>query len=140
MKKQVKDLYKEVIRAHGNTPLFFEKRAEAMHVVEAYNPICGDQFEWYVEVVEEKIMSLYFHGFGCLIAKAAGSVLAKKLQGLSVEEASTFVEQFLDFIDGGEGDFVDKDLLAFGEVRNFPARKTCVTLNWETFRQFIEKL
>ena len=45
MDSKLSQLYQGVILKHNNEPFHFEKRPTAQHVIEAYNPMCGDKFK-----------------------------------------------------------------------------------------------
>jgi len=139
MNNDLSDLYQSFIKEHAKNPVNFEKREGAGHVVRAYNPICGDQFDFYLEVKEDRVEQIHFSGFGCMISKAASSVLVERMVGMSVAGAKGLALAFLAFIDGeGKMELEDGDLKVFGEVKKFPSRKECVTLSWEAMVDFFE--
>ncbi len=136
--ENLNQLYQNLIKEHGKNPINFEKREDAKNVIKAYNPICGDQFNFYVEVKEDKVEQVHFSGFGCMISKAASSVLVQRMVGMSVAEAKGFALAFLAFIKEDENNMEDDELKVFGEVKKFPSRKECVTLSWEAMVDFLE--
>jgi len=87
MNDKLKQLYKTVILKHNNAPFHYEKKEMAPHQLEAYNPLCGDRFNLFLDVKNGVIESIHFHGYGCAISKASTSVLAKNLEGKKVETA-----------------------------------------------------
>ena len=70
MSNDLRKLYSEIIKEHNENPFHFEKISDAKNMIKAYNPICGDRFELYVDSQQNKIEKLHFHGFGCAISKA----------------------------------------------------------------------
>ena len=96
---KLSDLYKGVILEHNNTPLFFEKRPAAQHVIEAYNPLCGDKFKLFLDIENDTISAATFHGYGCAISKAASSVLLSKIQGQSLELVLNQINTYFDILD-----------------------------------------
>ncbi len=133
---KLKQLYQKVILQHNNAPLFFEKQPNYTHQIEAYNPICGDQFTLYLQVVENVINRATFYGYGCAISKAASSVLMKKIQGLSLDEAHQICVDYLEMIQAENAEMpADEDLKAFFAARDFPSRQQCAVLAWEAFVQ-----
>src|SRR6478609_9660355 len=97
MKEDLKKLYTQVIKAHNDAPFHFVK-IENAPTVKAYNPICGDRFEIYLDVDSKKITAIHFHGFGCAISKASTSVLIKNLNEKKLLEAISICDNFLKFI------------------------------------------
>ncbi len=140
MSKDLKKLYSEIIKEHNENPYHFEKINNAQNTIKAYNPICGDRFELYIDAQQNKISGLHFHGFGCAISKASTSVLTKSLEGKSFQEALDICNRFLRFIDH---ELKDNDLnlpeefKAFSGVHDFPERYDCATLSWKEMKSFI---
>lgn len=133
MNEQLKELYKTVILEHNARPFHFEKKEEAGHVLEAYNPLCGDRFQVFLEVTNGVVTEAYFHGYGCAISKASTSVLIKNLENQPVEEALELCRSFLKMTDPASEEPVEmtEEFAAFAAVRDFPGRLKCATLSWE---------
>jgi nitrogen fixation NifU-like protein len=143
VKDNLKKLYSEIIKEHNETPFHFEKREKPKNTIKAYNPICGDRFEIYVDSDRRMVKALHFHGFGCAISKASTSILAKTLEGKSRKEALELCDQFLWFINkesGNNGLILSADFLAFAGVHDFPERYDCVLLSWREVRKFLESM
>lgn len=138
MDKDPKQLYQEVILRHSNAPFHFEKWEEAPLVIEAYNPLCGDQFRLFLELEGDKVVKASFHGYGCAISKASTSILIEKILGKTIEEIHQLALAFYQIVrpEGGtlEAD-ADEELLAFAAARQFPARLQCATLSWEALEK-----
>jgi nitrogen fixation protein NifU and related proteins len=128
-------LYSPVIKEHNASPYHFQKVAEAT-TVKAYNPVCGDAFEFYLQMANGKISSLHFHGYGCAVSMASGSVLVKSLEGSGVADAINTCDRFLDSLTK-EVDPVPDEWKAFAAVKEFPARHECATLAWMEIRKFL---
>lgn len=130
--ENLKTLYQQKIIPHSKKPYHFEKRAEATKIIKAYNPLCGDKFELYLELENDLIKSVYFHGFGCAISKASTSILAKKAEGMKWDDFKIFSEKFLTIIaDDKEATFNDEELNILNEIKHFNGRMDCVKLSWE---------
>jgi len=142
MKEKLKEIYKSVILAHDKSPHNFAKRENASHIIDAFNPICGDRFTLYFDMENERVKNISFHGFGCAISKASTSVLVKKMEGMEKKDVQELIEKYLSqFSEGKETEMLDdEELTAFLAARNFPGRLECATLAWaqldeeETFR------
>ena len=140
MNDRLKQLYKTVILKHNNQPFHYEKKETATHQLEAYNPLCGDRFKLFVEVEDEVIQSIHFHGFGCAISKASTSVLAKNLEGKTLAQAKVLCEEFAQVVSPDASAKNDKEeFAAFAAAKDFPGRLTCATLSWEAFNDFLQQ-
>lgn len=143
MNSDLKKLYPEIIKAHNEGPFHFEKRNDEGEVIKAYNPICGDRFELYANLGQNRINHLHFHGFGCAISKAATSILTKSLEGKTLDEALSVCNSFLDFINKKlpvDQSALPDDFLAFSGVHDFPERYDCATLSWKEMKKFLESM
>lgn len=136
MDENLSRLYQGLIAEHNRAPLFFEKRPDAPHVVEAYNPFCGDKFKLYLNVENHIVVSASFHGYGCAVSKAATSVLMKKIQGLPLGQVSEILNQYLAAIALGEHS--DPETAVFAVAKNFPGRDQCATLTHQALADYLQ--
>jgi nitrogen fixation NifU-like protein len=135
----LKKLYTQIIRSHNEAPFHFRKIENASNVIKAYNPICGDRFEIFVDFDSKKIDKIHFHGFGCAISKASSSVMIKTLEGKTCNESMIICNIFLNFMDHQlPTDELSTEFLAFSGVHDFPERYDCATLSWKEMRKFLE--
>jgi nitrogen fixation protein NifU and related proteins len=142
MNGDLKRLYPALIKEHNETPFHFEKKSEAAHSIKAYNPICGDRFEIFIDSDLKKIISLHFHGYGCAISKASTSVLTKSLEGKTLEDALSVCKIFLGFINKDQPSdslTLPIEFTAFSGVHDFPERYDCATLAWKEMKMFLER-
>ncbi|MEL6652172.1 MAG: Fe-S cluster assembly sulfur transfer protein SufU [Bacteroidota bacterium] len=139
MTERLKKLYQEVIVRRSREPYHYRKDAPG-EVVEAYNPLCGDQYQLYVEEENQQLEGLHFYGHGCAISKASSSVLVESLEGLSREEAKEKVALFLKLLQSDEElEGLPESFEAFIAARQFPARLKCASLSWEAMRDYLEE-
>lgn len=141
MSEDPRALYQTVIMHHNREPFHYEKHPEADIIIEAYNPLCGDQFKMYLELEDGQVRQAYFYGYGCAISKASTSVLMEKLEGLSIAEARALIDRFKKVVtpEATPPDDVDEEMAAFAAARSFPARLQCATLSWEALQRHLEK-
>ena len=144
MEKDLTQLYGDVILQHNRTPFHYEKRQDAQHVIDAYNPLCGDKFKLFLDINDGIIQNATFHGYGCAVSKAATSVLVKKIEGLTINEVLPLIQHYFDVLhtkntEGGVTSNSDVELEGFLAVRQFPERMTCATLSWEAAKDFFQK-
>ena len=81
MKPDPKALYHPLILQHNKAPFHYEKQTSAPTQLDAYNPICGDRFQLYLDMKDQRIEQFHFHGYGCAVSKAATSVMITHLLG-----------------------------------------------------------
>ena len=75
------DLYQEVILEHSKAPAQLPRLATANRHAEGYNPLCGDHFTIYLDIVGDSIEDITFEGSGCAISKASASMMTQRLKG-----------------------------------------------------------
>jgi len=140
MNPRLKELYQTVILQHSKNPHNYLKREHASLTLDAYNSLCGDRFQLYVELDKGVIKNLSFYGYGCAISKASTSVLVKYLEGKSLDEALETSKEFLHNLQPGEvaKEGVPQEFEAFTAARDFPGRMKCATLAWEEFVGYVE--
>jgi nitrogen fixation NifU-like protein len=135
MTDKLKQLYKTQILKHSQNP-FNEGELEAYtHLIKAYNPVCGDQFDLYLNIIDQRVNEASFTGYGCAISKASTSVLTKQIIGKGKTEIEAFVADFLKLLDPNVSQLpeeitADEELLAFAAAREFPERLSCANLAW----------
>ncbi|KYG79698.1 hypothetical protein AWW67_10250 [Roseivirga seohaensis] len=142
MNDRLKALYKTQILAHAKNPFNEGVLEDYTHKLQAYNPVCGDQFDLYLKFEGDVIQNTSFRGYGCAISKASTSVLIKQLLGKSKSEAKVLVELFLKLInpessESPESLTSDEEFLAFASAREFPERLTCANLAWEKLKEVL---
>lgn len=129
----LRELYQEVIFDHNRKPRNFRAIAQADHVAEGYNPLCGDQLTVYLRVADGAVADVSFEGHGCAISTASASLMTEAVKGRPVAEVEALFKDFhallTDEAPPGR-DFGKLQVLA--GVREFPARVKCATLAWHT--------
>lgn len=140
MDDRLKKLYQSVILQHNKEPYNYQVNETAAHQIEAYNPLCGDQFNIYLDVQEGIIQKVSFHGFGCAISKSATSVLIKQMEGKSIAAVQKLCMAFQTVTnpDIDQINTTDEELLAFEAAKAFPERLKCATLSWEAVEEFLK--
>jgi len=139
MDDRLKKLYQSVILKHNKEPHNYHINDSAAHRIEAYNPLCGDQFDLYFTISEGKITDVSFHGFGCAISKSATSVLVKQLEGKTIDAILQLCKDYQTVTNPEitQPTTDDEELLAFEAAKAFPERLKCATLSWEAIEEFL---
>ena len=130
----LRDLYQQVILDHNRSPRNFREMADATHTASGDNPLCGDNIRLYATVKDGFVVDVAFVGSGCAISTASASIMTMLVKGKSLAEAEQLFEAFHAMVLGtAEPDkAVLGKLVAFGGVREFPARVKCANLAWHT--------
>ncbi len=127
------ELYNDLILEASRTPYHFERRPDAGITVNAYNAYCGDKYQLYLEMEGDRIKTIHFHGYGCAVSKASCSVLARELEGKTLQEITALAASFVNAIRGDRPGVENPPpyVAAFLAARDFPGRETCAVLGWE---------
>ena len=138
---ELKDLYQEVIVDHNRSPRNFGKLEEASHILEGYNPLCGDRLTLYLNLKDNKIENIAFDGSGCAISVASASLMTEAIKGKKTNEAEGIFQSFHEMVTSDSA-VMDYDkmgkLVAIAGVRDYPTRVKCATLCWHTLHSLIK--
>ncbi|MCU1360836.1 MAG: iscU [Ilumatobacteraceae bacterium] len=137
----LEDLYREIILDHYRTP---RNRGElpppAAHAV-GHNPLCGDEIEVYLDVVDGVVSDIKVSGQGCSISQSSASMMSQAVKGKSIDEVRALVHRFKSMMSIHEPDDAELeadsqvklgDLEALQGVVKFPVRIKCAVLAWNT--------
>ncbi len=142
MTTDVRSLYQEIILDHNKNPRNFRAMEDATHVVDGYNPLCGDHYTVYLKLKGDTIEDISFTGSGCAISKASASVMTAMTKGKSMAEATALFTTFHDLVTGVADPARRSEelgrLAAFAGVSEFPARVKCASLAWHTMKGALE--
>ena len=134
---ELRELYHEIIIDHGRNPRNFNILANANHIKEGYNPLCGDKITLYLNETNGVIKQLAFDGCGCAISIASASLMTETLKDKSIEEAFEIFRLFILLITEGINAEPLGKLAVLGGVCEFPARVKCATLAWHTLNALL---
>lgn len=79
-------LYREEILEHWRDPQNYGELTDADFIVNENNPFCGDSIHLTGKVDKDKLVDIKFTGEGCVISKAAASIMSEFMKGKNVEE------------------------------------------------------
>ncbi|MDH3710250.1 MAG: SUF system NifU family Fe-S cluster assembly protein [Cyclobacteriaceae bacterium] len=139
MRPELKALYQKILLDRAKSTLGFEKGPEAQHIIEAYNPVCGDQFKLFLDLDTDKVDHASYHGYGCAISKASTSLLIESIQGKNLDECRKLIDFFKQCMSGmatNPGEIYQ----ALALSKEFPGRQQCAVLSWQAFENFIDGL
>ncbi|MFO0910515.1 MAG: SUF system NifU family Fe-S cluster assembly protein [Isosphaeraceae bacterium] len=83
------------------------------------NPLCGDKIHLELKLDDGKIAEIAFDGSGCAISQAATSLLAEKVEGMSIDDVRRITSE---------------DSLKLLGVRLTPTRIKCGLLGWRALQ------
>lgn len=131
------DLYHPLIIRRNKAPLFYQKE-QAGDLLNAYNPVCGDEFVIAIQMKNDQIDHITFRGYGCAVSKAAIDLLIERLQGLDVDQAISEINYYLKIIDLDSPPTVEEYPLAvFQKIKYHPSRRECAVLGANSLLAFL---
>ena len=80
------DIYHEMIIDYSRNPLNFGEIDNPDVTFHDSNPLCGDSIDIDMNIKENKISDIKFHGRGCAICMACSSVLTEITKGKTIDE------------------------------------------------------
>jgi nitrogen fixation NifU-like protein len=135
------DLYREVILDHYRNPRNKGTLVAPTCKSEGYNPVCGDEIAVELLLDGGLIKDVAFHGRGCSISQASGSMMTDAVKGRSPAEARKLVAAFKHLMTDPEDEPAEDlgDLEALQGVAKFPVRVKCATLAWRVLEEGLEE-
>ena len=137
----LEDMYQEIILDHYRKPLNrAPSLADEAVAVHHSNPLCGDEMDLRLRVVDDQVDAVVFDGEGCSISQAAASAMTDAVIGRDLKDALDLTEDFRRMMHGDEPARADdlKDGVAFQGVAKFPVRVKCALLGWMALKDAIE--
>jgi len=136
----IKDLYREVILQHYQSPTNRREIADPDLQLSASNPLCGDELAIFVRLADERIADAAFQARGCSISQASADIMADAVKGKTLDEALAEIQRFERMMQGEtpEGE-PPAELEALVSVRRFPVRVKCALMPWTTLGEAIEQ-
>lgn len=138
MSSDLDELYQSVILDHNRTPRNFHKLEDATAHAEGRNPLCGDVFDVWLKIADERVVEVAFLGQGCAISKASASMMTQAIKGKTVAEARELFAQFHQLVTAGGSAGLPSKLEVFRGVRAFPIRVKCATLSWHAMKAALD--
>ena len=130
-----KTIYQEVILDHNRKPRNYGSLDQPSHHAVGHNPLCGDRIDLDLEMMNNQINQIAFHGESCAICKASASMMTSAVKGKSPEEAEVLIQEFRSMVMGTlnlSGQHHLGRLAVFEGVRDLPTRVKCAILPWHT--------
>ena len=136
MSDEMRDLYREVILDHNRSPRNFGAMDDATRVIEAVNPLCGDELTLFLKTDGDRVTDISFSGSGCAISVASSSLMTEKVKGCEYREALRLFDSVHDMLIGESEPNLDEleKLVALAGVREYPSRVKCASLAWHALK------
>jgi nitrogen fixation protein NifU and related proteins len=135
---ELASIYQDVIIENAKRPRNFGQLEDATCVLQAHNPLCGDQLTLFLTVSGNTITDVTFQGSGCAISTASASLMTVAAKGLARDQALELFANVHAMLttDPGPGENEPKvgKLIALAGVREYPTRVKCASLAWQTLR------
>ncbi len=138
-----KSLYQEVILDHNRKPRNYGTLEHPSHHAVGHNPLCGDHLDLSLQVENDQINYIAFHGESCAICKASASMMTTAVKGKTRATAETLIEEFRQMAMGK----LDLNhphqlgrLTVFSGIRDLPTRVKCAILPWHTLHAALNAL
>lgn len=138
-----KSLYQEVILDHNRKPRNYGTLEHPSHHAVGHNPLCGDRLDISLQLENDKINLIAFHGESCAICKASASMMTTAIKGKTRMDAETLIREFREMT-LGELDLNHPHhlgrLTVFSGIRDLPTRVKCAILPWHTLHAALNAL
>jgi nitrogen fixation protein NifU and related proteins len=118
------NLYREYILDLYRHPMNKHSLADFDLQGDGRNPSCGDEYNVYVKLDEDKISDIGFTGEGCAISQAALSLITDAVKGKTKDEVMAITNE---------------DMIEMLGINISYNRKKCVLLGLETIKSLISK-
>lgn len=134
MNDALRQLYQDVIVDHHKSPRNYGPLAGATEETTLANPLCGDEVTLRLQLEGDRIAALRFESRGCVLSRAAASLMTEAVEGKSLDDALSIGRDLEIFVSAppvpGAAERLGP-LTALEGVRDFPSRIGCVTLAWQ---------
>ena len=139
----LKSLYRAVIMDNYKNPKNKGiTKDDKYHFVHLNNPSCGDNMNVEVLVENGIIKDIHQDAIGCSISCSSASVMSETLKGKTIEEARKIIADFYILVEGHQPQDEEAlgEAIAYGGVKDFPARIKCATLSWKAIEKALDEL
>lgn len=108
--------------------------------VNSNNESCIDNINIYMKLEDKIIKDIKFSGEACAISTASTSIMIKNMIGMSIDDAISYVNNFMNMINEEpyDDDHFD-EALVFDETYKQASRKTCATLPYRGIIKLLEE-
>ena len=141
------DIYQQDIKALAASAIgaaeISQEEKMSSHCVIIDNPLCGDRITLLISLDKEKVGTLKYEVKGCLLCRAAASVIGESAPGITKEEFEAIFCSLSSALKSGEqlqeyhaGNW--KNLELFQAVSSHKSRHACVLLPFKALSQALQ--
>jgi nitrogen fixation NifU-like protein len=130
------DIYQNLIMDHFKNPRNVGKiKAPGVRFGRAANTVCGDSVDVFLIVEDGVVAEVSAMAAGCAICKASASIMTEAVKDRVIEDVEEIMRRVWQLIqEPGEIPEVEGDLMALGQLREYPMRQTCGLVAWKALR------
>tara|TARA_Y100000310_G_C20685635_1_gene818757 strand:+ start:3104 stop:3514 length:411 start_codon:yes stop_codon:yes gene_type:complete len=115
-------MYQENILDHYKKPHNFGKIDSPTTHHREFNPLCGDEIELFLVIINNIVEDVKFHGQGCAISQASVSMLTDYIKGKPINQLKQLSKE---------------EIFEMVGVELSPVRIKCALLGWDTMKNSI---
>jgi len=139
----LESMYQDIILEHYKHQKGKGLREPFDSEVNHVNPSCGDEITLRVHLNGDVIDAISYESQGCSISQASTSVMWEQVEGKTIKQAFTALDDFYEMVQSrgkytGNEDLIG-DGVAFGGVSQFPARVKCALLGWLAMKDAVSQ-
>lgn len=126
------EMYREIIIDHGQRPRNHGRLDAPTHTAAGDNPLCGDRVTLQLDVDSDTVRAARIEAVGCAISTASASLLAERIEGMSVADVRQLFKKVHTMVTDTSSDIEPEldSLAALSVARRYPMRVKCATLAW----------
>jgi len=87
------EMYQENILDHYKNPRNKKEMPSCTHFCKQNNPLCGDEVEMFLQIIQGRVADVSFTGQGCALSQASASLLTESIKNKSLADVSSFNKQ-----------------------------------------------
>lgn len=138
----VRNLYQQMILEHNKKPRNFKDLETVTHRAHGKNPLCGDDYFLFLNVVNDLVEDIGFKGVGCAISKSSASIMTTMIKGKPVNDVLGMKDDFIALLTQDDVSEERKKSLGrlsiFEGVKEYPVRVKCATLIWRALESSLK--
>jgi nitrogen fixation NifU-like protein len=136
----LEDLYQQVILDSSRSLRHRGELSKSEHACHelVHNPLCGDTVDLWFEIEDGVVREVKFSGQGCTISQASASLMAEVIEGRTLADAISCIDDFQSLLSGQADESTRQrlgSLVALEGVKKFPVRMRCAMLAFEALRR-----
>ncbi len=138
--------FRDAVLSYARSPKNGALQQSFTHQHVLRNPLCGDEVEIRLSIVDGSVAEVSFRARGCAVCTASSAIMNELLPGMAVDEVRRTAGAFESFLfhydHAGEEDStvsreLPRELRVFTPLQANPRRRECAYLPWRVIRESI---